>query len=512
MKTSNRHGPAAKDPKIFISFRREDARGHAVHLHADLRRHFGADKVFIATSDIEGGEDFVQILEARLATCEVLVAVIGRQWVDFFNKTERSAIGPTDWVLVEIATALKQQIPIVPVLVDDANFPAEKDLPEALAGFARLQAGRMRDDQWDHDLARLVKILRRVVKRKWILPAALTIVSLLAMPYFFFQIAGTPLPVKLDPNNQNFPQPIAGDELTIQAPVVNSAGLLFSREAAPDENLEVTLTNAQLLPKTVTRFGFDSRWASPSKTISYSSYSEEDFDKNGNKCATSIQVSLKKDGKPIEQLRLQSRAVQPGGDYRALQLESVGAELLVQMSPNLLADAKIGTEANGPGCGKLMTTDFGRDPRYGPFNFEAAVAPGSAIAFVFRPTVGPLWADDEGFLPFKLGSQADPGEPQQSPSGLAASAVSLGPGGSTFYARSVDGKSSLQIESLKVGPKQLLVSVSGEGFVKLNGEDAVGTIERFKRQPRQTMLLLVATATFLVCFLLLLRRLYFARR
>lgn len=512
MKTSNRrHGPSAKDPKIFISYRRDDARGHAVHLHSDLTRHFGADHIFMDTSGIEGGEDFVEVLEARLTTCEVLVAVIGRQWVDFFNKPERSATGAMDWVLVEIATALKQNMPIVPVLVDDANFPAEKDLPAELEGFARLQAVRMRDDQWDHDLARLIRILRRVVKRNWLLLATLTIVSLLAMSYLFFQIATKPLSVKLDASNQNIPQPVAGDELILQAPLVNSAGLLFSREAAPDENLEVTLTNAQLSTKTVNRFRLDARWASTSKTISYNSYSEEDFDKNGNKCATSIQVSLK-DGKPIEQLRLQNREAQPGGDYRALQLESVGAELLVQMSSNLLADAEVGTEANGPGCGKLMTTDFGRDPRYGPFNFEAAVSASSPIVFVFRPTVGPLWADDEGFLPFKLGSQAEPGGLEQTPSGLTASAVSLGPNGSVFYAKSVDGKSSLQIESLKVGPKQLLVSVSGEGFVKLNGEDAVGTIERFKRQPGQTMLLLVATATLLVCCWLLLRRLYFARR
>lgn len=509
MKTSKRpRDSSGQNSKIFISYRRDDARGHAVHLHSALTRHFGADRIFMDTSGIEGGQDFGRVIEARLAGCEVLIAVIGRRWLSLFDRAGDQP-GKTDWVELEIAAALNKRMTIVPVLVDDANFPAEQDLSKTLAGFARLQAVRMRDDQWDHDLARLIGILEHSVpeKKPWLL-VGLAVLSLLAAFFAYFQIVRTPLPVELDPKSQNNLQPILGEEVTIKDPVVSS-DLLLSRAAAPDEDLKVTLANMRLFPTTVANFELDSSLASSLQTLSYSSHSGAEYDAAGGQCKTLIRINLREGGRQIEELRFQNSEAALGGDYRALQLESVGADLLVQLLPDPVGDPKIGTEFNGPGCGKVLEDAVGRHENYGPYTFEGVVAAAAPMVFVFRSTSKPLWEKDNGyFQPFMLGSQDDP---QAAWSGLTASAVSVKPRGheNTFEVRSVDGKSSLQIESLAVGPQKLLISISGEGFVKLNGADAVGRVERFKRQPRLTMLLLVATATFLVCLLLLLRRLYF---
>lgn len=500
---------SGKNSKVFISYRRDDARGHAVHLHSDLTRHFGADRIFMDTSGIEGGQDFGRVIETRLAGCEVLIAVIGRRWLSLFENTGAEK-GKTDWVLLEIAAALNKKMAIVPVLVDDANVPNEQDLPKALEGFARLQAVRMRDDQWDQDLARLIGILEHSVpeKSKWLL-VGLMVLSVLAAIFVYFQIVRTPLPVKLDAKSQTS-QPILGDEVTIRDPVVSS-DLLLSRDAAPDEDLQIKLANAQPLPATVADFELDTLAASTFQQFSYTSHSGTDYDPAGGQCKTFIRLGLREGDKQIAELRLQTTDAQLGGDYRAVQLECV-AYLLVQLSPEPVGNPKVGTEFNGPGCGKLLEGAFSRRPKYGPYAFDAVVLSLAPMVFVFRPTNKPLWEKDDGyFQPFKLGSR---GEAQDGPSGLMASAVSVKPraGAKTFEVQSVDGKSSLQIESLAVGPQKLLVSISGEGFVKLNGADAVGTIERLKRQPRKTALLLVATVTFLVCLFLLLRRLYLARR
>jgi hypothetical protein len=523
MKTTKRpRGASGKNSKIFISYRRDDARGHAVHLHSDLTRHFGAERIFMDTSGIEGGQDFGRVIEARLADCEVLIAVIGRRWLSLFDNAGRPQTGKqpgkqsgkTDWVLLELATALNQRIAIVPVLVDDANVPNERDLPTALEGFARLQAVRMRDDQWDQDLARLIGIIEHSVpeKKPWLL-VGLMALSLLAALLVYFQIVRTPLPVKLDPKSQTS-FPILGDELTIKDPVVSS-NLLLSRDAAPDEDLQVTLGNVQLLPATVADFELDALSASSLQKLSYSSYSGADYDPAGGQCKTTIRVNLREGGKQIAEkqiaeLRFQNTDAALGGDYRALQLESVGAELLVQLSSDLVGNPKLGTEFNGPGCGKRLEGAFGHREKYGPYTLDAVVPAAAPVVFVFRPTNKPLWEkDDSYFQPFRLGSQNDP---QDTSLGLTASAVSVKPRGhaNTFEVRSVDGKSSLQIESLEVGPQKLLVNISGEGFVKQNGADAVGTIDRLKRQPRKAALLLVTTTAFLVCLLLLLRRLYLA--
>jgi hypothetical protein len=43
---------------IFISYRREHTQGEAGHLLADLRRHFGDERVFFDVATIRPGEDF----------------------------------------------------------------------------------------------------------------------------------------------------------------------------------------------------------------------------------------------------------------------------------------------------------------------------------------------------------------------------------------------------------------------------------------------------------------------
>ena len=89
--------------------------------------------LFLDLNDVPPGAEWPRVLDTELRTCDVLVAVIGPEWV-----TPRLR-EPGDVVRREIATALKRGVPVVPLLVD-ARMPAAADLGADLQGLTKRQA------------------------------------------------------------------------------------------------------------------------------------------------------------------------------------------------------------------------------------------------------------------------------------------------------------------------------------------------------------------------------------
>ena len=141
---------------IFISYRRDDAGGHAGRLSDRLVARLGADRVFIDVSDILPGENFEQAIQRTLAKCDHVLAVIGPRWLS--SLTERLSTGE-DFVRSEIAAALRRGATVIPVLVGGASMPSRPDLPSELAALARCQAVVIADHSFDEDAARLVNFL-----------------------------------------------------------------------------------------------------------------------------------------------------------------------------------------------------------------------------------------------------------------------------------------------------------------------------------------------------------------
>jgi len=152
-----------RKPKIFISYRREDSGGHAGRLHADLARHFGAKQIFIDIGDIEAGEDFVEVIDRSIQSCDVLIAVIGRQWLTVRDGEGRRLDNPSDYVRLEIGKALERRIPVVPALVQQATVPRAQDLPPDLEPLTRRNAIEITDVRWDYDVKRLVRRLDQIL-------------------------------------------------------------------------------------------------------------------------------------------------------------------------------------------------------------------------------------------------------------------------------------------------------------------------------------------------------------
>ncbi|MFN2504047.1 MAG: TIR domain-containing protein [Acidimicrobiales bacterium] len=155
-----------KDPTgsgVFISYRREDASGFAGRLHHSLSAHFGAARVFRDVDTIKPGQHFPDLITSSLQACGAFVVIIGREWlVDTSGR--RRLDDPEDWVRVELEAALRRDdVIVVPVLVEKAPMPAAADLPESLAPLATRHALEVSDSRWDYDVKRLTDTLEEVV-------------------------------------------------------------------------------------------------------------------------------------------------------------------------------------------------------------------------------------------------------------------------------------------------------------------------------------------------------------
>lgn len=157
---------------IFISYRRDDAEGQAGRLFDDLIKHFGEDAVFMDVAAIEPGRDFRRVIDEQVASCGVLLAIIGKSWLTAETESgTRRLDDPTDFVRLETASALKRDIPVIPVLVHAAGMPRVEDLPEDLKELAFRNGVELTHARWDSDLQVLVKALRPYVQTKQEPPA-----------------------------------------------------------------------------------------------------------------------------------------------------------------------------------------------------------------------------------------------------------------------------------------------------------------------------------------------------
>jgi hypothetical protein len=149
--------------RIFISYRRADSAGYVGRLHAHLKEHFGSDHVFMDTSTINPGDVFPEVIKQALSECDILLAVIGPAWLTIVDATtgKRRLDNPDDYVCLEVATGLKRGIRLIPLLVDQARMPIEKELPPVLMGLEQCNALEINNLYFDQQMTKLVGILEK---------------------------------------------------------------------------------------------------------------------------------------------------------------------------------------------------------------------------------------------------------------------------------------------------------------------------------------------------------------
>ncbi|WIG60389.1 MAG: hypothetical protein OJF49_003137 [Ktedonobacterales bacterium] len=116
-------------PTIFISYRRDDSAQFCRPLFDELAKRFGKEQIIMDLDSFFPGVIFPKEIERYIKSSDVLLAVVGSQWAapNPANSAERRIDNPGDFVHVEIALAIRESIPIIPILLDGASFP---ELPE----------------------------------------------------------------------------------------------------------------------------------------------------------------------------------------------------------------------------------------------------------------------------------------------------------------------------------------------------------------------------------------------
>lgn len=145
---------------IFINYRRGDDPGFTQALYSRLEQVFPPERLFMDVDNIAPGLDFVQVLNDQVARCDVLIAVIGKNWLGATDEAgERRLDNPEDFVRVEIESALSQKKRVIPVLVNDAKMPRSAELPESLRTFARCNAVKLSHERFKADTQSLIRSL-----------------------------------------------------------------------------------------------------------------------------------------------------------------------------------------------------------------------------------------------------------------------------------------------------------------------------------------------------------------
>jgi hypothetical protein len=132
---------------VFISYRRSDS-GYAGRIYDRCAASLGAGEVFMDVDIVQPGDDFVSAVERAVGAANVMLVVIGPR--------TRFGVDPDDLVDREVATAIRLEKRVIPVLVGGAQMPAASTLPPKLQPLAQRQALALRDAHWNDDMDRLL--------------------------------------------------------------------------------------------------------------------------------------------------------------------------------------------------------------------------------------------------------------------------------------------------------------------------------------------------------------------
>lgn len=155
---------------IFISYRRQDTAWQAVALYHRLAERFGVEHIFKDIDNIRLGENFVAKITNEVESCDILLALIGNNWLDItYEDGSRRLDDPNDFVRLEIEAALKRDVLLIPILVDGATMPPAEKLPANLTGLVHRQALELSPNRFqgdtDHLLAELASKLNDLEQR-----------------------------------------------------------------------------------------------------------------------------------------------------------------------------------------------------------------------------------------------------------------------------------------------------------------------------------------------------------
>jgi hypothetical protein len=132
--------------KIFLSYRREDSREITARINDWLDMYFGRGVTFRDIDSLQAGRDFPADIQSALNTCSVGIIIMGEGWATLGAREDKPPriMRDGDFVRLEIHQMLERAIPILTVLLNDADMPRAEQLPEDIRRFVTIGAARIR--------------------------------------------------------------------------------------------------------------------------------------------------------------------------------------------------------------------------------------------------------------------------------------------------------------------------------------------------------------------------------
>ena len=119
------------------------------------------------------GENFVKVIDEEVAKCDILLAIIGPGWLGARDEAGgRRLDNPLDFVRIEIAAALKRDIPVIPILIDGTRVPKAHQLPDDIKDLALRNGLNVHHDLFQGDMDRLIRSLQARRSTQQTAPAA----------------------------------------------------------------------------------------------------------------------------------------------------------------------------------------------------------------------------------------------------------------------------------------------------------------------------------------------------
>jgi TIR domain/WD domain, G-beta repeat len=152
-------------PRITISYRRADSAAITGRIFDRLVDRYGRDSVFRDFDSIPLGVDFRNHIAKVLDESDIVLVVIGQRWIG--GRGAQGRLGnPADPVRIEVETALKKGIPVIPILVGRVGMPQSERLPESLRDITYRNALQVDDGlDFDHHLERLIRAMDGILAK-----------------------------------------------------------------------------------------------------------------------------------------------------------------------------------------------------------------------------------------------------------------------------------------------------------------------------------------------------------
>jgi TIR domain len=155
----------ASPGSIFICYRREDSADVTGRIYDRLVDHFGPEHVFMDVEAIRLGYDFRSEIDQTIKVCSIVIIVIGDEWLAQVDG-KRRIDDENDRVRIEIETALRREIPIIPVLTRGASHPTKAMLPASLEALAYRHGTSIRHEHFRGDVDSLISQMDKLLARQ----------------------------------------------------------------------------------------------------------------------------------------------------------------------------------------------------------------------------------------------------------------------------------------------------------------------------------------------------------